>query len=81
MADHQVALRKRTRAGRTVAEAHPLDGAERPTELSRMLSGRPGSALARDHAVELLALADRERRRPAGPRLDEQVRQPLPHSG
>ncbi|MBO0894109.1 MAG: DNA repair protein RecN, partial [Acidimicrobiales bacterium] len=72
MADHQVALRKRTRSGRTVAEAHPLAGAERPTELSRMLSGRPGSAVARDHAVELLALADRERRR---------VREPVPRSG
>lgn len=72
MADHQVALRKRTRAGRTVAEAHPLAGTERPTELSRMLSGRPGSAVARDHAVELLALADRERRR---------VREPASRSG
>ena len=37
--------------------AAALDGAERVVELSRMLSGQPASATARDHAEELLATA------------------------
>jgi DNA repair protein RecN (Recombination protein N) len=62
-ADHQVAVRKRTGGGRTVADARSLGEAERAEELSRMLSGRPSSARARDHATELLAEAEGERRR------------------
>lgn len=38
-----------------VARARVLDGEARVIELSRMLSGRPDSARARDHAEELLA--------------------------
>ena len=54
-ADAQVAVWKDEVGGRTVASARRLDEADRVVELSRMLSGRPDSAAARDHAVELLA--------------------------
>src|SRR5439155_80901 len=49
-ADAQITVTKDERDGRTVADAHPLDGDDRVVELSRMLSGQPGSATARDHA-------------------------------
>jgi DNA repair protein RecN (Recombination protein N) len=62
-ADHQIAVRKRERSGRTVAEVVPLDDAGRVVELSRMLSGLPESATGRHHAEELLTAAARERRR------------------
>jgi DNA repair protein RecN (Recombination protein N) len=62
-ADHQVAVTKHERDGRTVADVRPLDGAERVVELSRMLSGQPSSATAHDHAQELLATASRQRGR------------------
>ncbi|HEX7169122.1 MAG TPA: hypothetical protein VF230_19245, partial [Acidimicrobiales bacterium] len=62
-ADHHVAVSKHERQGRTIATAVPLDGAARVVELSRMLSGQPESATARDHAEELLATAARERGR------------------
>jgi DNA repair protein RecN (Recombination protein N) len=57
----QVAVEKHERDGRTVAAAATLDGDTRVVELSRMLSGQPGSTTARDHAEELLATAARER--------------------
>jgi DNA repair protein RecN (Recombination protein N) len=56
-ADHQIAVAKAETGGRTVSSARALDGAERVIELSRMLSGQPGSAAARGHAEELLAVA------------------------
>ncbi|MCA1692290.1 MAG: hypothetical protein LC733_08870, partial [Actinobacteria bacterium] len=62
-ADHQVAVTKVEREGRTVAEARRLSEKERVVELSRMLSGQPASATARDHAEELLAAASRQRGR------------------
>ncbi|MDQ1397823.1 MAG: repair protein RecN [Acidimicrobiaceae bacterium] len=62
-ADHQVAVAKEERDGRTVASAAPLDEAGRVIELSRMLSGQPESATARGHAEELLGVAARERGR------------------
>ena len=62
-ADHQVAVTKDERDGRTVADVRRLDGAERVVELSRMLSGQPSSATAHDHAEELLATASRQRGR------------------
>ena len=58
-ADHQIAVAKSERDGRTVTEARPVDGDERLAELSRMLSGQPASATARHHAAELLAMARR----------------------
>ncbi|MDQ3574150.1 MAG: AAA family ATPase [Actinomycetota bacterium] len=62
-ADHQVAVHKCERAGRTMAEAQVVDGEARVLELSRMLSGQPESSAARGHAEELLAVAARERGR------------------
>ncbi|MHB1533651.1 MAG: DNA repair protein RecN [Acidimicrobiales bacterium] len=58
-ADAQVAIRKEVVGGRTRARAEALEGSERVVELSRMLSGQPGSATARRHAEELLASARR----------------------
>ncbi|MGC8627606.1 MAG: DNA repair protein RecN, partial [Acidimicrobiales bacterium] len=56
-ADAQVGVTKLESAGRSVAVAKRLEGEERVVELSRMLSGRPGSETARRHAKELLASA------------------------
>jgi DNA repair protein RecN (Recombination protein N) len=56
-ADAQVAVTKEERDGRTVAAARPVEADERLVELSRMLSGQPGSATARRHAEELLDYA------------------------
>jgi len=53
-ADRHLVVVKDVLGGRTVARVRPVDGAERVAELSRMLSGRPGSATARRHAEELL---------------------------
>jgi DNA repair protein RecN (Recombination protein N) len=61
-ADHQVAVHKETTGGETVARAAVLDEDSRRRELSRMLSGAPESAKARDHADELLAAAAASRR-------------------
>jgi len=56
-----VRVTKETGEDHTVARIEPLDEASRVAELSRMLSGQPGSQTARDHAEELLASATRER--------------------
>jgi DNA repair protein RecN (Recombination protein N) len=61
-ADAQVAVAKDEVDGRTVATARRVEGPDRVVELSRMLSGQPDSAAARDHAEELLAVAAAERR-------------------
>jgi DNA repair protein RecN (Recombination protein N) len=61
-ADHQIAVTKVEEGGRTVTRVEALDDGGRVVELSRMLSGQPDSAKARDHAEELLAAA-RERAR------------------
>lgn len=60
-ADRQVRVEKAERDGRTVATAAELDAETRVAELSRMLSGRPDSETARDHAAELLQMASAER--------------------
>ncbi|MGO8872051.1 MAG: DNA repair protein RecN [Acidimicrobiales bacterium] len=54
-ADHQIAVRKDERDGRTRSEVVVLDAEERVVEVSRMLSGSPDSESARRHARELLA--------------------------
>jgi DNA repair protein RecN (Recombination protein N) len=59
-ADAQVSVVKHTSKGRTVTSATVVEGEERVTELSRMLSGHPGSEAARAHARELLG-ASRDR--------------------
>ncbi len=53
-ADAQVSVVKRASRGRTVTSAAAVRDEERVTELSRMLSGHPGSDAARAHARELL---------------------------
>ncbi len=53
-ADHQVTVRKQEVGGRTVTTAAVVQGEDRVTELSRMLSGHPDSEAARAHARELL---------------------------
>ena len=60
-ADRQIRVEKREVDGRTVATATELDADTRVAELSRMLSGRPDSETARDHAAELLQMATAER--------------------
>jgi DNA repair protein RecN (Recombination protein N) len=62
-ADHQVAIAKQEPHGRTVARAALLDDEARLVELSRMLSGRPDSMSAREHAAELLATGAGQRKR------------------
>jgi DNA repair protein RecN (Recombination protein N) len=53
-ADAQVSVVKGAAGGRTVTTATLVRGEARVTELSRMLSGHPGSDAARAHARELL---------------------------
>jgi DNA repair protein RecN (Recombination protein N) len=60
-ADAQVRVEKHGARGRTVTTASAVEGEERVTELSRMLSGHPGSEAARAHARELLGAGDRGR--------------------
>ena len=57
-AGHQLGVRKDVVEGRTVAQAAALEHDDRVVELARMLSGRPGSATARRHALELLGPRD-----------------------
>jgi DNA repair protein RecN (Recombination protein N) len=56
-ADRQVVVSKTDDGVTTTAIATAVDGDDRVVELSRMLSGSPGSATAREHATELLAAA------------------------
>jgi DNA repair protein RecN (Recombination protein N) len=57
-ADAQISLVKQESRGRTLTVAATVDGEERVTELSRMLSGHPGSDAARAHARELLGVGE-----------------------
>ncbi len=54
VADAQISVVKRASRGRTVTTATTVQGEDRVTELSRMLSGHPDSDAARAHARELL---------------------------
>ena len=54
-ADHHVNVRKLESEGVVLSEVRVLEPDDRVIELSRMLSGSPGSASAREHAEELLA--------------------------
>ncbi len=60
-ADHHVVLEKSEVSGSAVVSLRTLDGQDRLVELSRMLSGSPESASARQHAEELLAAASSHR--------------------
>lgn len=53
-ADAHLAVRKQQDDVNTVTDLRLLNGAERLTELARMLSGQPNSDTARSHARELL---------------------------
>jgi DNA repair protein RecN (Recombination protein N) len=57
-ADHQFAVAKAERGGRTFATAEPLDEAARIDELSRMLAGDARTATTARQARELLKLRD-----------------------
>lgn len=61
-ADHHVALEKSHAVGSAAVRLRTLSGEDRLAELSRMLSGSPQSASARQHAQELLAAASSSRR-------------------
>ena len=56
-ADAEVSVVKHESGGRTVTTAASVAGEDRITELSRMLSGHPGSEAARAHARELLGVS------------------------
>jgi DNA repair protein RecN (Recombination protein N) len=58
-ADAQISVVKQESRGRTVTVGSVVAGEDRVTELSRMLSGHPGSNAARAHARELLGAGDR----------------------
>ncbi len=60
-ADAQVVVTKHQEGEETTSELAPVDGRARVTELARMLSGSPDAAVAREHAGELLADAERDR--------------------
>ena len=62
-ADRQLAVAKQEDGSGVRARADELDSDARVVELSRMLSGSPGSSTAHRHAAELLASAARERGR------------------
>ena len=62
-ADAQVTIEKEVTGDRTATRARPVAGDERVVELSRMLSGQPDSATARQHAGELLDEAAQRRAR------------------
>ena len=66
-ADVHFQVVKRQAGDRTVAEVVHLEEADRVAELSRMLSGTPDSAVAADHAAELLATARTHRAVSASP--------------
>ena len=52
-ADAQVMIEKQVAGESTATTARPVAGDERVVELSRMLSGQPDSATARQHAREV----------------------------
>ena len=60
-ADHHALVTKFERHARTEASVAQVDGEERLAEISRMLSGQSRSAIAREHAKELLEMASGER--------------------
>ncbi|HUE58374.1 MAG TPA: hypothetical protein VMO88_02210, partial [Acidimicrobiales bacterium] len=66
-ANQHLVVEKRTQGDRTVASVEAVSGQDRVVELSRMLSGSPGSETARRHAEELLnaRIITQERSRPA----------------
>ena len=66
-AHHHIVVSKGARGGVTTADITVVEGEARVREIARMLGGDPESKLSREHATELLAVADetRGRSRPA----------------
>ncbi len=62
-ADHQLRVAKQVDGTVTVTTVESLNDSDRVVELSRMLSGSPGSSTAQEHASELLEAAARVRGR------------------
>ena len=62
-ADHQLRVAKQVGGTVTVTTVESLTESDRVVELSRMLSGSPGSSTAQEHASELLEAAARVRGR------------------
>ncbi len=60
--DRHYRVTKKVRGGRTFAEVEALGRAERVDEIARMLSADRVTSLSRDHAGEMLAAAEKERR-------------------
>jgi DNA repair protein RecN (Recombination protein N) len=61
-ADHHVVVTKEGDGRVTSASVVAVEGSDRVHELVRMLSGLEGSQSGAEHAAELLALADRDRK-------------------
>jgi DNA repair protein RecN (Recombination protein N) len=62
-ADHQLRVAKRSDGSSTLTVVEALTDDDRVIELSRMMTGQPDSATARDHAEELLATSAQQRGR------------------
>lgn len=62
-ADQQLLVTKRREEELTVTVVESLDDNGRVIELSRMMTGRPGSTTAREHAEELLSTSSHRRGR------------------
>ncbi|MFZ0668003.1 MAG: DNA repair protein RecN [Acidimicrobiales bacterium] len=60
-AESHFVVEKKVRVGRTIATVRQVEGDQRVAELARMLSGRPASTSARQHAEELLHEASKVR--------------------
>jgi DNA repair protein RecN (Recombination protein N) len=61
MADLHLRVDKRQARGRTVISVQALQGEARVSEIARMLGGTQAAASAADHALQLLASAEREK--------------------
>lgn len=61
MSDHHYFIQKQVHDGRTVTTINELSQAESVSEISRMLSGTAITKLTKEHASELIRLADEEK--------------------
>jgi DNA repair protein RecN (Recombination protein N) len=61
MSDHHYFIQKQVHDGRTVTTINELNQAESVSEISRMLSGTAINKLTKEHASELIRLADEEK--------------------
>lgn len=61
MSDHHYFIQKQVHDGRTVTTINELNQAQSVSEISRMLSGTAITKLTKEHASELIRLADEEK--------------------